>query len=106
MNDKEVWFRFDELRKKILSFIDKKYKAGEGIKMYEGRMNVSFEFPIYTDDPQGTANPEVNIHLDCYVIGPARHYDWSGETFEIALNKAEKDIKEWIRDDECENDAR
>ena len=99
----KTWERFLALRDKILGFIDRKYKSGEWIKMFEGRMKITFEFPIYTDDPQGTAIPEVNIHLDCYVIGPARHYDWVGKTFEIALDKAGKDIDSWILEDECDN---
>ena len=102
MSDK-TWERFLALREKILGFIKQKYESGDGIKMYDGRMNITFEFPIYTDDPDGTALPGVNIHLDCYVIGPRRHYDWNGENFEIALDKAEKDIDEWILEDECDN---
>ena len=40
------------------------------------------------------------IRLHCYVLGPGRHYEWKGRTLKNALDKAEKDINQWIRRDD------
>ena len=60
--------------------------------MYEGEFSIVF--------PNYFGNIPWIIKLSCYVLGPARHYDWGGDSFEECLDKAEKDIDQWIKEEE------
>lgn len=98
MKPSEV-LRFVELRDELFTAI-KDALAGDGhCKSYEGAFTV--RLPNYHEqDDQGAWQ----IALDCYVIGPNRHYYWNGDSFADALQQAEKDIRKWIAEfrDEAE----
>jgi len=67
-------------------------------KTYEGHMELLFEFPDYFE-LAGSGEDAPNwyvISLHCYVLGPARHYEWKGRTLDEALDAAEKEISMWI----------
>jgi hypothetical protein len=81
--------RFLQLRDELFVAIGHELSIDSHCKTYEGSMSIVW--PCYFEDG-------FVIKLDCYVVGPSRHYDWSGETFEEALDKAEKDIREWIKE--------
>lgn len=86
--DKE---RFAALRVKVAEMIRKEY---------EGTWEITTEYPNYYEDETGTQPPKwCCITLHCYVLGPARHYDWDGKTFSEALAKAEREIDEMRGDD-------
>lgn len=36
------------------------------------------------------------VALDCYIIGPSRHYDWHGETLADAVTQAETAVRGWL----------
>lgn len=75
------------LREKVFAKI-KEILAEDGhCKSYEGTFGIVF--PDYFGS-------DWKITFDCYLIGPARHCAWSGETFEVAFDKAENDIAYWL----------
>jgi hypothetical protein len=66
-------------------------------KSYEGAIEICT--PSVFDD-------EWIVKVHCYVLGPHRHYSFTGNRFEIALNKADEELTSWIvelEDDEREN---
>lgn len=99
-NDAVIDFeRFHKLRKKTFDGIAKAIEANGGYgKSYEGAFEIMQEYPDFYVDPDATSAPIVRIRLHCYILGPARHYEWAGRTFVEALNKAEHDIDGWIKE--------
>lgn len=91
--------RFVSLRKRLFNAIDVALRQDCG-KSYEGFMTVTEEYADYYDDPKADGRPNrVCIHLDCYIVGPHRHYDWVGKTFAEAFAKCERDIESWIKEE-------
>ena len=90
--------RFYDLRERLIKEINRIKAEGEPGKMYEGYFEIRYQFPDASDCWNEIINKPcgITIHLDCYLVGPNRHYDWHGKTFEEALDKCEKDITEWI----------
>ena len=96
-SDKE---RFAALRGKVAEMIRKVFEDDCCCKSYEGTWEIKTEYPNYYEDETGTQPPKWHcITLHCYVLGPARHYDWNGKTFSEALDKAEREIDKWRGDD-------
>lgn len=97
-NDASADFeRFHRLREKTFAGIGKALSENGGYgKSYEGAFEVIQEYSCFYDDVDAMRTPIVRIKLHCYILGPARHYEWSGRTFEEALDKAEADIDKWI----------
>ncbi len=90
------------LRNKIFELIDRSIAIDGHHKSYEGRMSIVF--PNRFEDTEGV----MKIKLDCYVLGPTRHYYWAGKTLQEATNKARKDVDQWekeveIYEQECDN---
>lgn len=68
-------------------------------KSYEGCLEVMCEYPDYFDDEEATSGPSYYcIRLHCYVLGPSRHYDFTGKTMNEAPDKLEKALKEWAEE--------
>ena len=84
--------RFDALRKLTMDAIGRELEIDYCGKSYEGIFEWTVCYPSYYDDPDAKAG------LHCYVLGPGRHYEWKGRTLKNALDKAEKDINQWIRE--------
>lgn len=94
MNNK---VRFDNLRKTVMKAIAKEFEEDGYGKSYEGTFEWTTCYPNYYDDPDGTAEPEFYVlELHCYVLGPFRHYRWTGKTREEVLDAAEKEILSWL----------
>lgn len=89
--------KFLELRRWFM----KKLEANmdEVHKSYEGTFELLFSYPNYFDELNAEKeidDPDyVKIILHCYVLGPHRHYEWSGETIKEAVDKAKADIESW-----------
>lgn len=98
--DEQLWIRFEALRSSVMVYIKGKIQDGAYHKSYEGKLEISFCFPSYFDDPDLKEEPHVNIHLDCSLLVPGglRHYDWNSSRFDSALMMAEKAIYAWIED--------
>jgi hypothetical protein len=94
---------FHRLREKTFAGIRKALEANDGYgKSYEGAFEITQEYPNFYDDPDATNAPIVHIKLHCYILGPARHYEWTGKTFAEALGKADADITAWTEGLEVE----
>lgn len=88
--------RFSRLRKKVALAIAKYLEDDCGHKSYEGTWELLVSYPSYFEDETATAKPDYyKITLHCYVIGPSRHYDWSGKSWDECLNRCELDIDDW-----------
>lgn len=62
-------------------------------KSYDGTWELRVAYPNYFEDETANAEPDYySIQLHCYAIGPSRHYEWTGRTFEEALRKCEFDV--------------
>lgn len=89
--------RFHRLRQKVMQEIAEQLEYDPACKSYEGAFEWTVCYPSYFDDATGAAKPAAYIlTLHCYVLGPGRHYNWCGKTMDEALDKAEKDIAQWI----------
>jgi hypothetical protein len=90
--------RFDKCRErlwKLLSNVD----FSDGCKSYEGAITVELEYPNYFESPDALPSPDhVRIHLDCYVLGWTRHYDFDGVNMSDAISRFEQ----WLDEQEDE----
>lgn len=95
---KEEKSLFRVLRSKVGAYIEDYLKEDCGHKSYEGTWELTVSFPSYFEDDTYNAPPEsFTVQLHCYVLGPQRHYSWSGKTWMKALVKCKKDIDVWTR---------
>lgn len=94
--------RFHALRARVFKEIKKALEEDGHCKHYEGAFQI--HFPNYFEDrdyldPQHYVTQEDGewgISLDCYILGPRRHYLWRDKRFAGALEKAEADILSWF----------
>ena len=98
--DQEFFEQFTRLRKLVNSGIEHYLKEDCGHKSYEGAWDITFGYPNYFEDDTGEAPPcYCKIELHCYVIGPSRHYEWTGKTSIEALRKAQADVRKWVHEE-------
>lgn len=92
--------RFNRLRKMVAEEIKRQLEIDGHHKSYEGTWELTFSYPNYFEDETASAEPDFyQITLHCYVIGPSRHYDWHGESWDECLSKCELDIEKWCSAD-------
>ena len=91
MTESEEKARLVKLRDRVMDMIDACDCIEYG-KSYEGEMTVSLAFPSYWDRREKV---RWSIRLDCYLLGPARHYVYDGKTLTECMDKLEKDLDEW-----------
>ena len=93
--------RFQKLRKDVMQAIRQELLIDNHCKSYEGTFEWTACYPNYFDDDTGESGPTYYVlTLHCYVLGPARHYEWAGKTMDEALDKAEAEIYSWIGGDD------
>ena len=71
-------------------------------KSYEGAMEFTVDMPpVYCSDQR----TYYRLTLDCYVLGPSRHYEWGGTDATETLQRAMADVARWIAelDEEAAN---
>lgn len=103
--NKEQEARFGKLRKAVAEGIKKELAIDCGCKSYEGTWELLVEFYDYFEDEDATAPPRyVEIRLHCYVLGPSRHYHWSGRNWNEAIRECERDVLAWCRNLEDRNE--
>lgn len=93
--------RFDALRKLTMDAIGRELEIDCCGKSYEGAFEILVSYPDYFDREYDNKPDQPDfylIRLHCYVLGPGRHYEWKGRTLKNALDKAEMDINQWIRE--------
>lgn len=98
--DKE-YKRFLALRLRVMQAIRRELERDNSCKSYEGTFEILVRYPDYFDQEYDNKPDQPDfylIRLHCYVLGPGRHYEWKGRTLKNALDKAEKDINQWIRE--------
>lgn len=88
--------RFHALRKRLFRDIEQALEDDGYCKPYEGIFEITTCYPSYFEE--GNAPEHYVIVLHCYVIGPARHYEWRGKTLEAALDKCEAEINGWLEE--------
>ena len=92
----EEFIAFKRLRQYVFGQIARELEIDACGKSYEGHMAI--QFPHYF--MENTFAPEQKtdnwcVQLDCYVLGPSRHYHWCGEPLGQAVNKARSEIETW-----------
>jgi hypothetical protein len=65
-------------------------------KSYEGAVEV--RYPDFFEWREGEGPWTVKVH--CYVLGPSRHYDFSGATLDEAVGKAIDAVEAWVTAEE------
>lgn len=77
--------RFLQIRREMFKQIKESLEIDGHCKSYEGSLSIEIHFPDYWEGDI----PHYNIHLDCYLLGPHRHYDFPGMTLAEALDRLE-----------------
>lgn len=96
---------FSALRKRLAEALAALLKEGAHHKSYEGSWELTFCFNDVFRDPEGDAPPYFFlIKLHCYLMGPSRHYEWGGTSWEEALLRCRHDVEMWIKE-ACEIDG-
>ena len=94
--DNKAMSIFNELRRDLFDEIRKRLEEDGLCKRYEGCFEVTVVYPNYFEEKSGENEPYYVVTLDCYVVGPSRHYNWQGKTLLEAVQTAERDIRKWI----------
>lgn len=90
---------FSALRKRLAEALAALLKEDPHHKSYEGSWDLTFCFNDVFRDPEGDAPPYFfMIRLHCYLIGPSRHYEWGGTSWEEALLRCRHDVEMWIKE--------
>lgn len=93
--------RFARLRKMVAKEIERQLAIDCLCKSYEGTWELTVSYPNYFEDEAATAKPDFyQIVLHCYVIGPHRHYDFSGKSWDECLEKCENAVASWCAEQE------
>jgi len=91
--------RIIALRKKLFEMIKAELEDDPYCKSYEGCLEVICDYPDYFEDEEAARGPSYYcIRLHCYVLGPSRHYDFTGKTMNEALDKLEKALNKWAEE--------
>jgi len=62
-------------------------------KHYEGTVEYTVVCPSYFERDAHCVH---QLELDCYVLGPSRHYKWAGARVEELFARATADVQTWI----------
>lgn len=90
--------RLARFRSNVFAAIRRQLALDPTCKAYEGTVSVVFPSYFAGEDGGILYQPQdcFVVRLDCYVLGPARRYDWTGKTLDEALDGAELDLTQWI----------
>jgi hypothetical protein len=81
----------EELRARLNAAILRAFAEDGYGKSYEGAWDI--DLPSVSDD-------QVRLSLHCYVVGPHRHYEWTGATLSECVAKARVTVEPWFSGDE------
>lgn len=93
---------FEAVRGELFDAIRRSLASDGHCKSYEGALYIAHVWPNYFEHSEP---PHYRVHLDCYVIGPNRHYDWTAQTMLGAVAAFAADVRQWIKDYESEDAA-
>jgi hypothetical protein len=104
---------FDAFRALVRAGIEAALKHDGYHKRHEGACSYELRLPPVVDwedagmpDPmalQPEMQPEHVVKLYCYVLGPARQYEWTDNTQDGVFKKATRDFQSWMREAEAEH---
>lgn len=84
------------IRKAVAAAIRQALEEDGYCKSYEGTFEIGATYPNYFEDATGTASPDgYFVTLHCYVLGPSRHYTWTGDTPLEALQTCQAELENW-----------
>lgn len=87
---------FAVYRAALFTAIRKACQDGDGhCKSYEGALTLTM--PNVFDYEDGTGDGWA-LHLDCYVLGPTRHYEWTAPTLRELTSLAQADLIRWVQE--------
>lgn len=90
-------YRLMGLRLKLFDAIGRALAEDGHCKSYEGTFSI--RCPNYFEHiGKEVGDAFWAVGLDCYVVGPSRHYEWTGRTLTEAVSKAESDVMGWIEE--------
>lgn len=89
----ESWL--EEMKETVYAGIAKSLAEDGHCKGYEGDIRFSVTVPGYFDRLAPTL---YRLELDCYVLGPSRHYKWFGADPDDVFARALADLREWVKE--------
>jgi hypothetical protein len=93
--------RLTKFRQRVFDEIRKVLEKEGHHKWYEGQISHNACYPNYFHK---NAPESHTLELDCYLLGPERHYKWTGTSLDECLDQAEGDLDEWIEEQKNEQD--
>ena len=96
-----------EFRELVFSGIKRSLEQDGYCKSYEGALEFHVRLPNYFKEVHGEDHgfmaamggdpgPNYKLTLHCYVLGPARHYDWEDSDVVDVFARATADVQRWI----------
>ena len=96
-----------EFRELVFSGIKRSLELDGHCKSYEGAVEFHVQLPNYFKETHGEDHgfmaamgsdpgPNYKLTLHCYVLGPARHYDWEDSDVVDVFARATADVQRWI----------
>jgi hypothetical protein len=95
-----------DFRQLAFSGIKRALEIDGACKSYEGAVELHVGLPNYFKETTGEdwglaaffggAAHNYKLTLHCYVLGPARHYDWEGSDVQDVFARATADVRTWI----------
>jgi hypothetical protein len=85
-------FLLGDFYKLVHGGIDRALEMDSYCKGYEGAIRLRIDLPGYF----GSGDPLYTLELDCYVLGPGRHYEWHGVDAALVFRCATADVRKWI----------
>ena len=83
--------KIQQLRELVFAEIKRCLAECGHCKSYEGRVSVVYPNYFEQGEPDSFA-----VELACYLIGPTRHYRWTGNSIDECCDKAIADVEQWI----------
>lgn len=84
-----------DLRALLIRGLEADLADGGSPKRYDGRLRAEAFLPSWAE-PVIDPPPSASVYLDCYAIGPSRHYRWTAPTIEEAIAMAYEDVETWV----------
>lgn len=82
-------------RKELFAAIAEALELDGHHKHYEGQIKLSYLIPGYFNDNEPG---RFQLEVDCYVLGPERHYRYHGSSPSECVSKAKRDLTEWVEE--------
>ena len=83
--------KLERLRADLFFAIREAVAKSGHCKSYEGTFSV-----VFPNAFEEEGRDAWGLGLDCYVIGPSRHYVWRGATLKECVDQADEEVREWM----------